>query len=116
MNPYPAVPTVESSIGRTPIGDNSVAENNAKIYSTYEPSSQLKYSANKYVIAENIQNALRQQSAYAQVGIAHPKNGEAQRKKKHYTNTTIQFHKYFFSHIKCASACFVVAAVLNIVK
>lgn len=67
LNPYPAVPTVESSIGRTPISDNSVGEN-AKVYSTYEPSSQLsKYSANKYAIAENIQNALRQQSAYAQV-------------------------------------------------
>lgn len=66
FSPYPAVPTVESSIGRTPISDNSVGEN-AKVYSTYDPSSQLKYSANKYAIAENIQNALRQQSAYAQV-------------------------------------------------
>lgn len=60
------MPTVESSIGRTPISDNSVVEN-TKIFSTYEPSSQLKYSANKYAIAENIQNALRHQSAYAQV-------------------------------------------------
>lgn len=66
LSPYPAVPTVESSIGRTPISDNAVGEN-AKVYSTYDPSSQLKYSANKYAIAENIQNALRQQSAYAQV-------------------------------------------------
>lgn len=66
LNPYPAVPTVESSISRTPISENAVAEN-SKVFSTYEPSSQLKYSAHKYAIAENIQNALHQQSAYAQV-------------------------------------------------
>lgn len=40
---------------------------NSKAYSAYEPSSQHKYPANKYVIAENIQNAIRQQSSYAQV-------------------------------------------------
>lgn len=66
VNPYPAVPTVESAIGRTPLNDNSIATNQ-KVYSAYEPSSQLKTPANKYAIAENIQNALRQQSAYAQV-------------------------------------------------
>lgn len=66
INPYPAVPTVESSIGRTPVSENAVA-GNSKAYNTYDPSSQHKYPANKYVVAENIQNAIRQQSAYAQV-------------------------------------------------
>lgn len=66
MNPYAAGPTVENSISRTPINDNTIAAN-SKIYSTYEPSSQMKYSNDKYLIAEKIQSALRQQPAYAEV-------------------------------------------------
>lgn len=94
LNPYPAVPTVESSIGRTPIGDNAVGEN-AKVYSTYDPSSQLKYSANKYAVAENIQSALRQQSAYAQVYFGEKKARENNTDKSMNLNAEVQriFHK-----------------------
>lgn len=64
---YPsAISTVETSIGRAPIAEDSIGSN-SKIYNTYEPSSQVKYSPDKYLIAEKIQNALRQQPAYAQV-------------------------------------------------
>lgn len=58
---------MESSIGRAPLQEDSYGENSAKIYSTYEPSSQVKYSPDKYLIAEKIQSAIRQQPAYAQV-------------------------------------------------
>lgn len=59
---------METSIGRAPLADDSLGSN-SKIYSSYEPSSQIKYSPDKYLIAEKIQNALRQQPAYAQVSI-----------------------------------------------
>lgn len=62
-SPYQPASTIESSIGRTPLSDDTLAAN-SKIYSTYEPSSQIKYSADKYLIAEKIQNAIRQQPAY----------------------------------------------------
>lgn len=59
---HAAIPTVESSIGRTPLHDLSSAK--SSIHSTYEPSSQ---SADKYFIAEKIQNAMRQPPAHTQV-------------------------------------------------
>lgn len=68
LSPFPPpISTVESSIGRAPLQEDSYGENSAKIYSTYEPSSQVKYSPDKYLIAEKIQSALRQPPAYAQV-------------------------------------------------
>lgn len=67
LNPYAAVgPTIESTISRAPINDDALTAN-SQIYSTYEPSSQIKYSPDKYLIAEKIQSVLRQQPAYAQV-------------------------------------------------
>lgn len=67
ISSYPSpLSTVETSIGRAPFAENTLADN-TKLYSTYEPSSQAKYSPDKYLIAEKIQNALRQQPAYAQV-------------------------------------------------
>lgn len=58
-----AVPTIENSIGRTPLHDDlSIAK--SSIHSTYEPSSQ---EGDKYFIAEKIQNALRQPPAHTQV-------------------------------------------------
>lgn len=68
INPYPAVPTLESALGRVPVGEDVLASKSS-IYSTYEPSSQIKYSPDKYLIAEKIQNALRQPPAYSQVKI-----------------------------------------------
>ncbi|XP_055298911.1 uncharacterized protein LOC129566739 isoform X2 [Sitodiplosis mosellana] len=71
LSPFPPlVSTVESSIGRAPLQEDSYGANSAKVYSTYEPSSQVKYSPDKYLIAEKIQSALRQQPAYAQSMIA----------------------------------------------
>lgn len=57
------MPTLESALGQDALASKS------SIYSTYEPSSQIKYSPDKYLIAEKIQNALRQPPAYSQVQI-----------------------------------------------
>jgi len=69
VSSYPAGPTIESSISRTPAHEDSLPAKST-IYSSYEPSSQLKYSPDKYLIAEKIQNALRQQPSYAQSVVA----------------------------------------------
>lgn len=60
------MPTLESTLGRVPISEDALPAKSS-IYSTYEPSSQIKYSSDKYLIAEKIQNALRQPAAYSQV-------------------------------------------------
>lgn len=57
------MPTIESSISRTPL-HNDLSTAKSSIHSTYEPSSQ---AADKYIIAEKIQNALRQPPAHTQV-------------------------------------------------
>lgn len=62
------MPTVESSISRTPL-HSDFATAKSSIHSTYEPSSQ---AADKYIIAEKIQNALRQPAAQTQVSIILP--------------------------------------------
>ncbi|XP_031617265.1 uncharacterized protein LOC116337090 isoform X2 [Contarinia nasturtii] len=70
LSPFPPPrSTIETSIGRAPFVDDSVGSQ-SKIYSTYEPTSQVKYSPDKYLIAEKIQNAIHQQPAYAQSMIA----------------------------------------------
>lgn len=66
ISPYPAVPTFENTIGRAPTSEDALAAKSS-IFSTYEPSSQIKYSPEKYLIAEKIQNALRQPLVNSQV-------------------------------------------------
>lgn len=67
LSPFPApVSTIETVIGRAPFSDDAFGAN-SNIYNTYEPSSQIKYSSDKYLIAEKIQNALRQQPVQSQV-------------------------------------------------